>query len=295
MSRKTLTFENNPLFGGPSLSERNKSGSPFRLLSLSEIDVDPDQPRRVFEEEALKELTSSVKEYGILTPILVRITSGGTYRLVSGERRLRAARAAGLDTIPAMIDSEDGDESSLLGKQLVENIQRQDLSPMERALAIGQLREQFSLSIRDIAKKLGISKSLVQRSLEILSLPDDLQAALIAGGSESKILVLAQLEDRAERKKLLAKLSSYTRSALQELVERCGADETRGVSHRGTARSSKQTKLSPEDQRLLTEIQNTLGTKVSLVRKGKEGKGKLLIDFYSDEDLSDLYERLTSR
>ena len=234
MSRKPVTLDNNPLFGGPSLAERARSGSPFRYLSVVDIDVDPDQPRRVFSDESLAELANSIKEYGVLSPVLVQVTPGGTYRLIAGERRLRASRALGLSTIPAIIDSEVGDDATVLGKQLVENIQRENLAPMERALAIGHLREKFSLSIRDISKKLGISKSVVQRSLDVLSLPDDLQAALIAGASESKVLLLAQLEDKAERKKIIPQLADITRSQLEDIIS--GASQLEVVSHGGTAR-----------------------------------------------------------
>lgn len=293
MSRKPVTLENNPLFGGPSLAERARSGSPFRYLAVVDIDVDPDQPRRVFDDEALAELASSIKEYGVLCPVLVQVLPGGTFRLIAGERRLRAARSVGLATIPAIIDSEVGDDATVLGKQLVENIQRESLAPMERALAIGHMREKFNLSIRDIAKKLGISKSLVQRSLDILSLPDDLQAALIAGASESKVLLLAQIQDKSERKKLIPQLAELTRSQLEAIIK--GDTETADLSHGGTAGRSSNRKLSVEDQRIVSDIQKALRTKVQLSRKkGSRGAGRLTLEFYSDEDLGEIYERLTS-
>ncbi|MCB0345015.1 MAG: ParB/RepB/Spo0J family partition protein, partial [Bdellovibrionales bacterium] len=214
MARKKVKFDINPLLSGPSLASRATGGNPYRELSLSEIDLDPDQPRRVFNEESIEELSQSIKEYGVLSPLIVQMTDGGTYKLVAGERRYRAAKKAGLKVVPALVAARDSEDSTL-AKQLTENLQREDLSPMERALAIGQLKESYTWSIRDIAKRLGISKAMVQRSLEILSLPDDLQAALIAGASESKILILGSVADREFRKQLIKKLSQLTRAQLE--------------------------------------------------------------------------------
>lgn len=296
MSRKSVTFERNPLFGGPTLAERSRSGSPFRLLAISDIDVDPEQPRRVFNEESLAELASSIREYGVLCPILVRPTTGGTYRLIAGERRLRAAKIAGLDTIPAVIDSEEGESGEILGKQLVENLQREELSSMERALAIGHLRDRFGLSIRDISKKLGVSKGFVQRSIEVLALPDDLQAALIAGMSESKILLLSKVSDRDKRRELISRLEATTREELEELIRATEIEslaDSDELYHGGTP--EKQPKaISVEDQRIAQDIQNSLGSRVSISRsQQKPERGKLIVEFYSGDELSELYRRLT--
>ncbi len=300
MARKNLKFEINPLLAGPSLEARTKAGSPYRVISLSEVDVDPDQPRRSFDTEALAELAASIKEYGVLNPILVRVTAGGTYRVIAGERRLRACRLLGLDTIPAIIDVEDNEEKNTLAKQLVENIQRQDLSPFERATAVGQLRDRYSWSVREIARKLGTSKSLVQRSFDLLDLPDDLQAALLSGAAETKILLLAKIEDRALRKDLLEKLEDYSRNALEvKIKELLGEDDSAGVSHSGTVAKTRispnNKKLSPEDKRLVDEIQRALGTKIQLQRNSsKKGQGKLILEFYSPADLGEMHKRLVN-
>ncbi len=286
MARKPIRFENNPLFAGPSLEARSKSGSPYRELLISDIDVDPNQPRRHFDAESLAELAASIKEYGVLSPILVRITEGGSYRLVAGERRFRACKLLGRETIPAVVDSGD-DDGVTLAKQIVENLQRQDLSSIERAEAIGRLREVGKLSIRDLAAKLGISKSQVQRSLEILELPDDLRAALEQGASESKILLLSKVGDRAKRLTLLKRLDGLTREELEgELGGAEGGERGREkVSHGGT-------KLSAEDRRVVEELQKALGLKVQLLRRSDSQHGKLVIDFYSRDDLSEVYRRL---
>lgn len=289
MTRKKIDLSMNPLLGGPSFNDRTKSGSPYRELSLSEIDVDPDQPRRVFSEDSLKDLSESIKAHGVLNPILVRLGAGGSYRLVAGERRFRASKLAGLESIPAVIDSGDTESSNVLAKQLVENIQREDLSSMEKALAIGQLRDQFSISIREIATQLGISKSSVQRSLEVLSLPEDLQQALISGAAESKILLIAEVEDKKKRQELIADLDSYTREELKKKVSEIKAGK-QILSHSGTASSLE--KLSVEDKRIVSEIQRAVGTKVNMIRRGSGGK--LSIDFYSDDELSDIFNKLVN-
>jgi ParB family chromosome partitioning protein len=296
MARKNLKFELNPLLSGPSLEARTKSGSPYRLLPLSEIDVDPDQPRRSFDAEALAELAASIKEYGVLSPILVRVTAGGTYRVIAGERRLRASRLLGLDTIPAVIDGDDNEEKNTLAKQLVENLQRQDLAPMERAQAIGQLRDRYSWSVREIARRLGASKSLVQRSLELLELPDDLQAALLSGAAESKIHLLRQIEDGDVRKELLGQLDDLSRDALEQKIQQLlgGAAE---LSRGGTEKQAKRRKnsLSADDKRIIDEIQRAVGTKVQLLRtRNKAGQGRLIIEFYTDDDLGEVHRRLTN-
>ncbi len=201
MVKNKLVLANNPLFGGPDFTNRERAGSPYRELRIDTIDRDPNQPRVHFDEEKLKELSASIKTYGVLSPILVAPSSiAGRYKLVSGERRFRASQMAGLTSIPAVIDKDaDSNGDRTLAVQLVENIQRDDLTPLERAHAIGALKETFNLSIRDIADKLGVSKAMVQRSLEILELPDDLMNALREGAAESKVLLLAKIPDAEVR------------------------------------------------------------------------------------------------
>ena len=294
MARKNLKFDLNPLLSGPSLEARTKSGSPYRLLPLSEIDVDPEQPRRSFEPESLAELAASIKEYGVLSPILVRVTAGGTYRVVAGERRLRASKLLDLDTIPAVIDTDDKADQSTLAKQRVENIQRQDLAPMERAQAMAMLRDRHSWSVREIARRLGTSKSLVQRSMDLLELPEDLRAALLRGVPESKVLLLKSVEDRALRQELLASMDDLSRDALEQRIREIGGDE---VSHGGTdkRRTKSRRFLNADDKRIVEEIQRSLGTKVQLIRTGKSsGQGRLTIEFYSEDDLNEMHKRLTS-
>ncbi len=309
MSRKAIKFEINPLLSGPSLEARNRSGSPYRVIPINDIDVDPDQPRRSFDAESIAELAASIEVYGLLCPILVRLTPGGTYRLVSGERRLRAHKSLGLESIAAIIDSEDDESSTILAKQLVENIQRTDLNPMEKAIGIGQMRDRFSLSIREIATKLGLSKSSVQRSLDLLSLPDDLQAALISGASESKVVALSKVTDISKRRKLLENLDKLSREELGEMINPvsvvshggtlAGEDGTLDGSTYDISNQERQTlrvgdsKTQISDQRIEETLRKALGLKVSIKRNPKAlDKGRVVIDFYSASDLNEVYDRL---
>lgn len=286
MSKRKLVLANNPLLAGPALNERERFGAPYRVLPLTTIDADASQPRVVFDSEKLNELANSIRRYGVLSPILVRPgAAAGKYVLISGERRLRAAKLAGLDSIPAIVDQrdEEGDYTKL-SLQLVENIQRADLTPLERSQAIGVLRDRFSLSVRDIAEKLGISKSMVQRSLEILELPDDLLNALKEGASESKVLLLQKIDDPAIRASYLRDLETLTRNDLEKkLIDKKGASKKGNI------------KLDSEDLRLLDELRRSLGLKVKIVRSVSNNEaGRLSIDFYSSEDLKEVFRRLVN-
>lgn len=285
MSKRKLLLANNPLLSGPRLEERERTGSPYREIPISLIDRDPNQPRVNFDEEKLQELATSIRTYGVLSPLLVRPGKvPGRYDLIAGERRFRAAQIVGLSSVPAMIDQEDvGSEQRTLAIQLVENLQRADLSPLERAHAIGALKETYGLSVRDVAERLGVSKSMVQRSLEILELPDDLLNALREGASESKILLLSKIDNEEIRASYLKDIELLTRNQLEKDIEKNGAEKVGKVN------------LSPEDQRITDEIQRSLGLKVKMIKAdpGQES-GKLVIEFYSSGDLQEIFRKLVS-
>jgi ParB family chromosome partitioning protein len=194
---------------------------------------------------------------------------------------------AGLAAIPAIVSQGEGEDSRTLAIQLVENLQRDDLSSLERAQAIGALRDAHNLSIRDIAEKLSISKSAVQRSLEILSLPDDLLNALREGASESKVLLVAKIEDPAIRATYLKDIDVLTRAQIGQSVEqKRPTPSADGIESKG---------MTAEDQRIAEEIQRALGMKVRMVRSGPHGEGgRLTIDFYGEGDLQILFRKLVS-
>lgn len=286
MSKRSFSFANNPLMQGPALEERARGGVPYREIPLSAIEADPNQPRRSFDEEKLQELADSIKLYGVLSPILVRAAKlPGRFTVISGERRFRASHLAGLASIPAVVNQGDEALDRTLAIQLVENLQRDDLTPLERAQAIGALRDAHNLSIREIAEKLSISKSAVQRSLEILQLPDDLLVALREGAAESKVLLLAKIDDPALRASYLKDLDVLTRAELERNLKTPKSEEAND--------DSVQKTVSAEDLRIVDEIQRALGMKVKLTRASADSEnGRLSVDFYGDGDLQILFRRL---
>ena len=285
---KKLTFGNNPLFSGPSLVDRTTSTIPYKEIALSAIERDTNQPRVQFDEARLAELSDSIKQYGVLSPILVKPGKfPGKYQLISGERRYRASKAAGLATIPAIVDgSEDQTGQRTLSIQLVENLQRQDLTPLERAHAIEALKATHQLTVRRVAEVLGISKSAVQRSLDLLNLPDDLLNALRQGAAESKVLLLSKIESSRERAELLKDIDAMTRTELEQAIQ---AKDERGVS----PKSGSKKIIRAEDSRLADELRRALGLKVS-VSRNSDDTGKVVVDFYSEQDLQLIFRKLVA-
>ena len=283
---KKIVFANNPLFSGPSLKDREVSPIPYKEIQLSAIERDPNQPRVTFDEEKLSELSQSIKTYGVLSPILVKPGKlPGRYTLVAGERRYRAATLSGLTSIPAIIDSKSDETGErTLAIQLVENLQRAELTPLERAYAISALKEAHSLSVRDVAERIGISKSAVQRSLDLLDLPDDLINALRQGASESKVLLIAKVSDVEQRQVLLKKIDDISRE-----------DISLKVPIKKKIIKVNKAGVSPEDRRISDEIQRSLGLKVILARNSRRAQaGKLTINFHSEEDLQEIFRKLVS-
>lgn len=287
MAKRKLVLANNPLLAGPKLEDRTKGAIPYREVKLSVIDRDPNQPRVHFDSEKLEELAESIKMYGVLSPLIVRPGKRtGRYQLIAGERRMRACQMLKLETVPVIlhIDQEEGGEQTL-AMQLVENLQRDDLTPLERAHAIGALKESYELSIRQVGERLGVSKSMVQRSLDILELPDDLLNALRQGASESKVLLLSRIDDEEVRASYLKDLETLTRSQIKKDIDK----ELSGKSEQ------REQKLSPEDTRLVKEMRDSLGLKVKMSRSSQESEsGKLTIEFYSENDLQEIFRKLVA-
>jgi ParB family chromosome partitioning protein len=169
-------------------------------------------------------------------------------------------------------------------------LQREELTPLERAHALAALKEAFGLSIRDVGDRVGISKSSVQRSLDLLDLPDDLMNALRQGAPESKILELAKISDREERRKLLVSLDSLSREQLREYT-----GPSKGALSAGSKARNGEVALGPEERRLVEEMQRALGVKVRMKMNTQGGdKGQVIIDFYSHEDLQELFRKVVA-
>ena len=282
MAFKKINLANNPLFVGPTLKERQEISVPYKEILVDLIKFDETQPRKEFNEEKLKELSESIKIYGILQPLTVRESKDG-FILVAGERRLRAAKLAGLQKVPVVVNNSTDDEK-ILEIQLVENLQRVDLNSYEKAIAIAALRDSYNLSVRDIAAKLSISKSAVQRSLDILNLPDDLIEALKKGYSESKIFLLADIPTKEQRAVYLNELNLISRESIRPAVKSSKMPKKEKISKAGRA----------EDQRVESDIQRALGVKVKVNRTPNSNGGKLILEFYTDDDFQVIYRKLMS-
>ena len=252
-------------------------------IPIDQIEPNPQQPRNAFVEEGLDRLAESIRVHGVLQPIIVTETLAG-YRLVAGERRVRAARLAGLERIPAVVrQSADRDQLEL---SLVENLQRADLNPIEEASAFRQLVDSFGLSHDEVAARVGRARSTVANTLRLLDLEPPVREAIAAGRiSEGHGRALVGLPPAAQRELLaLAVARGLSVRQVEELARRL-----REPGPRSTRRAAAHT--DPELERVEEDLRRALGTKVSLARTRRGGR--IVIEFYSDEDLGRLYERLT--
>lgn len=261
------------------------------MADIDRIVPNPHQPRTIFDPEALAELTESIRQHGILQPLLVtRIAApdgqGTAYQLIAGERRFQAARQAGLTRVPVILKEAVGDEA--LALSLVENLQRADLTPLEEAVAYRRLIDMFSLTQEEIARRVGKSRVAVTNSLRLLSLSQEIRDSLARGeiteGHARAILTLADEEQRRYLWRLIVEQGLSVRQA--EALAR----ELKGEVIAARTRQRQQT--DPDIQAIEEELRAALGTKVSLVR-GRRG-GHITIHFYSDEELEGLIGRLMS-
>ena len=255
-----------------------------RALGIIEIELDriaPNeyQPRKVFDDGKLKELAASIKEQGIIQPIIVHRTGGG-YGLIAGERRWRAARLAGLKAVPAIV--KEATKRELLEMALIENIQREDLNPLEAAEAYKRLQDEFKLTQEDLAKRVGKERSTVTNFLRILGLSREIKQEIAAGnlsmGHAKAILSLESVRDQAQAAMHITKKGLSVREA-ETLVGRMKNPP-----------KEKKARLSHELKAIEEKLRKALGTKVSLSSKSKGGK--IVIDYYSDEELDRILEKI---
>jgi ParB family chromosome partitioning protein len=251
-------------------------------IPIRRILSNPYQPRRRMDEEALKGLRDSILEHGVIQPIVVTETIEG-YRLVAGERRLRAAELAGLERIPAVVRQLA--DAGQLELALVENIQRADLNSMEEAHAYHQLIEEFGFTQETVAGRVGRARSTVTNTLRLLELEPSVQAAIADGSlTEGHGRTLVGLEPQFQAR-LLDSIVGQSLSVRQteELVRRLKEPRPSAARKKGRA--------DPDLERVEEDLRRSLGTKVSLARTRRGGR--IVIEYYSDEDLERLYERLT--
>lgn len=251
-------------------------------VSLEKIVPNPQQPRQVFESKALQELSDSIKDKGILQPLVVTELGNGNYELIAGERRLQASKLAGLKTVPVVV-KQAGNAMEKLELALIENIQRRDLNPMEKAVSFKKLQEEFHLTQEEVAKKLGKTRSSIANTLRLLELPEEIQNAIKEGRiSEGHARSILAIKD-PEKQKLL-----FLAILQDKLSVRDAEQAVRQVKVRLHDRTI--TMLDPEIKSLENRLIELLGTKVSLNKKGKQGK--IIIEFYSEEELRNIINRI---
>jgi len=250
-------------------------------LNIDEIEPNPNQPREHFDEASLKELAQSIKKNGILQPVVVR-RKGKKYELVLGERRLRAARMAGLNNIPALV--RDIDDAGLLMFALLENLQREDLNPLEEARGYARLKEQFCMGDREIADILGKDRSTVVNTLRLLKLPKEIKDLLAEGKiTRSHARSILALDDTEEQIALARRIVEEGVS-VRELEIRVGG-KARRKKRRRNAKARDPVILEIEDQ-----LEHHLGTRVRIVPRRKGGT--IIIEYYSDEELERVIEAI---
>ncbi len=254
-------------------------------VAISAISPNPRQPRRHFDPVALDELIASIKEIGILQPPVVRQTTPGKYELIMGERRFRAAKAAGLKTIPVIIRQTPDNE--LLREALIENIHRSQLNALEEAAAYSQLLTDFNCTHDELAQKLGRSRPLISNTIRLMNLPTSVQQKLISGVlSAGHARALLGLIDAGTIEKLAARIVSEGLSvrATEEII-------SSGAPKGQSAKKPKQTKsASPELQEIAERIGDALDTRVSI--QGSAKKGTIVIEFAGAEDMKRITKAL---
>jgi ParB family chromosome partitioning protein len=264
---------------------------PSAAAGVEEVDPDlivpnPHQPRAAFSEASLQQLVESIREHGVIQPLIVSAgESAGMYQLIAGERRLRAARLAGLTRVPVVV--KEVADHELLELALVENLQREDLNALEEAQAYRRLADEFGLTQEAIASRVGRSRTAVANSVRLLGLSDEIKASLAAGEvSEGHARALLGLDSETARREAWRQVveRGLTVRQTEELVRHWSdAPQT-------SARPARRGQ-NPEVASLEEKLRTALGTKVEL-RRGSKGRGRLVVHFYSDEELESLLRRL---
>lgn len=252
------------------------------VVELKMMDIEPNsaQPRKDFDEVALAELANSIKEHGVLTPILVQKSDNGFYKIIAGERRWRASKIAGQKTIPAII--KDFDEIKIHEVALIENLQRRDLNPVEEALGYRQLMDDYKLTQEKISQRLGKSRSTIANAIRLLSLDKQVLDLLAKGDiSTGHAKVLAGIDDKSVQTNLAQQVTKDGLSVreLENLIK--------SLNKKPTKPKKRDINLKLAFETIEKRIADSLATKVKI--SNSNGKGKITIDYYSTEDL----ERIT--
>ncbi len=257
----------------------------LKTVFLSDIRVNPQQPRMHFDKEKLNELADSIRRHGLLQPLTVASVGDGKYELIAGERRWRAARLAGLEKVPVLL-KEKTDSQTKLELAIIENIQRHDLSIIEEAKAYKRLIDKFGLSQEEVARRMGKSRSLIANRIRLLNLPLTILRAVsdgvISEGHAKVILSLDNNEARHALFDLIVKNNLSVRQAERQRDRLTGSDFRR--------KKSRQSMIDPELEAVRRRLSETLGTKVSIVPRASGGK--IILEYYEAEDLTAIVSQI---
>jgi ParB family transcriptional regulator, chromosome partitioning protein len=277
--------------GLSSLIPATTSGAGTDTVDIDLIVPNPHQPRSRFDAAALQELAESIREHGVLQPVIVTQVRSDygplTYQLIAGERRVQAARMTGVSRMPVVI--REAADSALLELALVENLQREDLNPLEEAAAFRRLMDEFNLTQEQISKRVGRSRTAVANTLRLLSLEDDVRASLASGQiSEGHARALLGIEDPRTRLDAWRRIVSDALTVRQAEEIARALKATSGSTTRPAAKPVRR--IDPHVRAIEDDLRTTLGAPVSVAR-GRRG-GRIVIRFHSDEELEGIIERI---
>jgi len=264
----------------------------FFMCDIDKISANPQQPRSHFDAEKLQQLADSIREKGVIQPLLVSRSNDNRYILIAGERRLRAAKLAGRDEVPVVVMDRSGDQESL-ELALIENIQRHDLNPIEEAMAYSRLMEEFHLTQEEVAKKVGRQRSTVTNVLRLLQLPESLRHDVVQGTiSEGHARVLLRVKDQPEVLREVRDRIVNQGLSVRAAERLCAKPTSPSVPKAGEGAALPVEEL-PQSYcaALVTQLTNQLHTKVRIVQQGR--RGKLEIEYYSSDDLDRLVSLLS--
>ena len=285
---KPAGIENTKLY---NFDERIRSAGTITEVEVGTVSPNPYQPRAHFDETALAELSRSIQQLGIIQPITVRKTGNERYELISGERRLKAAKAAGLSTIPAFI--READSEAMLEMAIVENVQREQLNPIEVALGYQRLIDECDLTQEQVATKVGKNRSTVANFLRLLNLPPLIQAGLRDGVLTSgHARALLPLEDEALQRSLMDEIAASDMS-VRETEQKVRQLLKPASKSRIPSKSRKSDPaVTAEMGAIADRMRRALGTKVLIKPSGDEKGGRIEVEYYTDEDLERIVEFL---
>jgi len=277
--KKTLTYGKNPFQSDVDESEVLVVNDGDRILKVNpdRISINPQQPRTYFNDIALNDLAGSIKQHGIISPLIVT-KKGSDFELIAGERRLRASKLLNLKEVPVIVRAEK--EQKKLEIALIENLQREDLNPLETARAYKRLIDEFNITQEEAAKKVGKARSSVANALRLLALPLEVQEALATGKiTEAHAKYLLGVEGEVKQINLLRKILRQNMTV---------ADTDKEIKRLGGTKAAKQKDYL--DKAREDELSHYFGTKVEIKRQGRGGK--IIIDFYSEDELGGIIKRI---